>query len=205
MEETVESRINGTLTVYRVYGKYILDTANSNYSYGGLHRGFQKAFRAVNLEKKKFSKVLLLGFGAGSVVSILQEEMKRNCHITAVELDPSVIILGEKYFNTGRFRNLTVKLDDAAKFVSGCKEQFDLIAFDIYIDNDVPSHLENEAFLKQMKALLSNRGMLVYNKNLHSHEMLKQLPGFLEIFNKTFPGSLQIRLSRKSLFLYYSA
>jgi spermidine synthase len=201
--ETIESPINGKVTVYYIYGKYLLETANGNYSYGNLHKGFQKAFRTEKIQEKNFKKVLLLGLGAGSVVSILQEELKKDCYVTAIELDPLIIDLGKKYFNTGRFKNLEVHMVDAADFVSKCTDKFDLVAFDIYIDNDVPDHIETIEFLANLKRLLSEEGILVYNKNLHSTAMQQSLPGFLKIFREIFPGFKTVKAGEKSKFLFY--
>ena len=43
--EKTSSQINPYLEIKKEKGKYILNSKNVNYSYGGLHKAFQKIFR----------------------------------------------------------------------------------------------------------------------------------------------------------------
>ena len=72
----VISPVNGILEVWYISGKYQLDSDNSNYSFGSLHRLFQQVFLKVGLKERNPENLLLLGFGAGSVVSIIRDELK---------------------------------------------------------------------------------------------------------------------------------
>src|SRR5262245_54275891 len=72
--EERKSAVSGRLEVHHVNGKYLLDTASVNYSFGGLHEVFQSAFAQFNIGRRKANNALILGFGAGSVASILQNE-----------------------------------------------------------------------------------------------------------------------------------
>ncbi|MBE9480460.1 MAG: hypothetical protein IMY69_02060, partial [Bacteroidetes bacterium] len=74
--EKTSSQINPYLEIKKEKGKYILNSKNVNYSYGGLHKAFQKIFRKINLKEEKIKNVLILGFGAGSIASILLDEYK---------------------------------------------------------------------------------------------------------------------------------
>jgi spermidine synthase len=198
--EQVESELNGTLHVYHINGKYLLNTAHGNYSYGPLHKGFRKAFDKLNVRERNIQKVLILGFGAGSIVSILQEEYGLNCKITAIENDPVILELGQKYFNTRRFSNLTIHLTDAYDFVLNNDETYDLIAFDVYIDDNIPGKFESQEFLQAIKSMLAKNGMLVFNKDTHSAEMRKQLTTTETLFGKIFPGYRKNEITRGSYF-----
>ena len=57
-----------------------------------------------------------------------------NCRMTAIEYDPVILEIGQKYFNTQRFSHLDIHLTDAYDFVLNNDETYDLIAFDVYID-----------------------------------------------------------------------
>ena len=83
LEEST-SEVNPLLEVLSVGDKIMLNGANTNYSYGGLHRVFQKVLKKVNIRERKISEVLILGFGTGSVASILKEELGINCRIIIV-------------------------------------------------------------------------------------------------------------------------
>lgn len=102
--EKRNGEISQTLEIGMVNGHYTLDTSTVNYSYGGLHTLFLNVFKKFKIREREFHNVLILGFGAGSIVSILKEDYKKKCAITAVEKDKIVIELGKKYFNTDRFK-----------------------------------------------------------------------------------------------------
>ena len=201
--EQVESELNGTLFIYHINGKYLLNTAHANYSYGPCHKGFKRAFDRLNVRERPIQNTLILGLGAGSIVSILQEEYQLNCKITAIEYDPVILELGQKYFNTQRFRNLDIHLTDAYDFVLHNDDKYDLIAFDVYIDDKIPGKFESPEFFKALKGLLAKNGMLVFNKDTHSSEMRKQLSNTEALFRDIFPGYRKDEISRVSYFLSY--
>jgi len=51
--EQVTSPLNGELYVYHIKGKYLLNSKSTNYSYGELHKGFQKALNHIKISEKK--------------------------------------------------------------------------------------------------------------------------------------------------------
>jgi spermidine synthase len=198
-----QSPLNDQMFVYYSHGKYMLNSANGNYSYGALHSAFRKVFIKLGFDRMKFNQVLLLGFGAGSIVAIIQEEFNMDCQVVAVDKDPLVIEAAKKYFNIDRFRNLEIKLADARDFVSNCKTQFDLITFDIYIDNEIPFGFESREFLLALKHLLAPKGYLVFNKNLAPLSMRENLPKLTRFFDNIYPGYSKIWVGSSSLFFIY--
>jgi spermidine synthase len=171
--EKVSSPINPILEIRLVNNRLVLDAAHANYSFGSLHRVFRKAFLAMDIEKRKISQVLILGFGAGSVASILLDEYKMNCHITGVEIDDEVIRLAEKYFNKGRLLKVEIIKEDAAEFVLHQHKNFDLIIVDIYLDQFVPDQFEAPEFLEALKRLLVPGGVMVFNKMIGDEKSRK--------------------------------
>lgn len=90
----IESAVNGTLEITWINGKKILDTKNANYSYGSLQRILK--FGLSKTEVASTSDILLLGFGAGSVVQTLREDFNFTGKITAIEYDDIMISVAEK-------------------------------------------------------------------------------------------------------------
>ncbi|MFH0894245.1 MAG: hypothetical protein V2A54_07405, partial [Bacteroidota bacterium] len=101
--EMSDSTVTPGLHVYCLRGKLQMNSVNANYSEGPLRTAFEVEFRKLDLPGRNIKNTLILGFGAGSVASLLQEKFNIDCAITGVELDPEVIRLGEKYFKTKRF------------------------------------------------------------------------------------------------------
>ncbi|HKR04065.1 MAG TPA: methyltransferase domain-containing protein [Bacteroidia bacterium] len=186
--EKTSSVFNPLLEVRLENGKYVLNAANANYSFGSLHQIFLKAFQKIKIGERGIKNVLLLGFGAGSVPELLFEEFKINCTITAVEVDDKVIELGKKYFNTERFEKLELICADALEFVQQCNSKFDLIVLDLFIDNKVPSQFESPGFLLALKKLMGNKSILLFNKivEMKDAESFDRLhENFKKIFGET--------------------
>lgn len=163
MEEKA-SQVSGKLEVYYSNGTYRLDAANVNYSFGGLHDVFQKIFRQFNIKEREVKNALILGFGAGSVASILQHEYGKDLSITGVDKDPAVIELTHKYFSTDKYKDLRLHCADAYDFVQ--KEPaapFDLIVVDIFVDLNVPGKFQDEIFISALNKYLAPDGILFYN------------------------------------------
>lgn len=185
----VEQRVGGIspfLEVWLIDGKYHLNTQKANYSFGSLHTVFSMVFNKRNIKERNPDAVLMLGFGTGSVASILQEEYQMSCKITAVDKDPVVIELGHKYFNIDRFKDLKVICEDGYDFVQRCQDTFDLIVVDIFVDLDVPSCFNDELFLQALNRLLSDKGTLFFNKIPYSSESIVETDVLHERLKKIF-------------------
>jgi spermidine synthase len=201
--EQIISPLNGELNIYYINGKYILNAENTNYSFGELHKGFQKIFKKINLAGKNFKNVLILGFGVGSVASILKDELNKNCSIKGIEKDPIILDIGNKYFDISRFKKTDILVKDAYEYVCSCNEIFDLIVFDIYIDNKIPSVFEHKEFLSTLKNLVSTNGLLVFNKDVNNEEMHQSLFRLEENFQLVFPGYQKIQVVKNNWFFVW--
>jgi spermidine synthase len=156
------------LEVYLSRGRYVLDAVHVNYSFGGLATVFREAFSQFDIRARDIKNGLILGFGAGSVASILCEEYKKAVHLTGVEKDPVVIDLAKKYFQIERYKDLSLHVEDAGDFVERCNQQFDLIVVDVFVGAEVPQQFKEEKFLSQFGRLLSPEGISFFNVAIHS-------------------------------------
>lgn len=162
--ENTSSRYNPVLEVTIENGRYVLNAAHANYSFGSLHRIFLKTFDKVKVEDRAIKNVLLLGLGAGSVPEILFEKYKLNCKITAIEIDEKVVELAKKYFNINRFTNLEIITADASEYTKNTATTFDLIVVDLFIDHKVPAQFEHADFINSLHSVLNAKGMMLFNK-----------------------------------------
>ena len=168
--EEIKSEVSGKLEVYYSNGQYLLDTTSVNYSFGGLHTIFQKAFARFKIKDRDIKNVLILGFGSGSVASILQKEYGKEVAITGVEKDEAVIQLAKKYFSVDQYKNLSLECADAYDYVVGSGDgtysvstQYDMIVVDVFVDLLVPEKVQGENFITSLNKLLSPNGILFYN------------------------------------------
>lgn len=182
--EKVESKLNGTLEIRYDYGKFVLNSPNANYSFGLLHKVFQKTFKEINIQNRKIDHVLLLGFGVGSVVAILQEELQIYASVKAVEYDEVILQLGCKYFNIQRFQHLSILQSDAFDFVKKEKEQYDLIVVDLFNDTEVPDKFLKEEFIFNLCKLTSKSGLICFNMIIDSEKKKEKFELLINHFEK---------------------
>jgi len=169
--EERKSEVSGKIEVIYSNGKYVLDSAHVNYSFGGLHTVFQKAFSQFKIREREIKNVLILGFGCGSIASILQDEYGKEVEIIGVEKDEEIIELAKKYFSVDKYKNLNLYHEDAYDFVFRCDEKFELIVMDVFIDLNVPENFFEEKFISQLGNLLSDKGILFYNVVIHNEKV----------------------------------
>ena len=194
--EESSSPHNDKLIVAIQDGKYVLNTKNANYSFGSLHRVFQKAFKIIKLKERNFSSCLLLGGGAGSVPSILYNELDLNLSTTVIEIDKEVIRLGEKYFKLGDYPNLKIVNEDAFVFVSNTTETYDLIAIDIFKDVMVPERFISPVFFDNIKKRLNPNGVVIFNFVSFDFETKQQVKNIEQLLSTVFNKDYRITLHK---------
>ena len=188
--EKVPSKVSSELNVSLVRGKYCLSTKNAVYSFEDQYASFKTAFNKLKIEEREIHNTLILGYGLGSIPMLLNNKgiFPR---ITAVEIDPEVIRLAEKY----GYLPITVAMvqDDAYHYVLHSELKFELINADLYIDDATPPQFENEEFLKALKQLLSPGGILLFSRFYYDTPHRKLTDEFRKkVFEKIFPGSYTI-------------
>ena len=145
-------------------GYLVLDSENTNYSFGSLQRVLKKGLKYIGYERiKGFQLILVLGVAGGSVIETLKKEVKFEGKITGVEIDADVIELATKYFGLGNYKNVSIVNDDAFEFVLKTKEKYDLIIIDIFQDTTMPNFLFEDFFINRINFLLNINGFILFN------------------------------------------
>lgn len=160
----VEGKLTKVLEVNYEQGKKVLHAGEVNYSFGALHHVFRVALQKAKVIESPPEKVLILGFGAGSIASILVEEFGQEPLIIGIEADPVVIHLAKEEFGIERFHRLEIENTTAEKFISSCHSKFDLIAVDVFVEAKVPASCRSHAFLEDLYRCLQKDGRVVYNE-----------------------------------------
>lgn len=172
------SRYSNRLEVTLNNGSLVLDSKNTNYSYGSLQRILRKGLNYIGFERiRGFNNILVLGVAGGSVIKTLTEEINYKGNITGVEIDPAVTEIANTYFGLDTVPNLTLIIDDAFEFVLKTKEKYDLIIIDIFQDTEMPTFLFQEFFINRINFLLNVNGFILFNTmtltNDHKERNLK--------------------------------
>ncbi|TRX38325.1 spermidine synthase [Flavobacterium restrictum] len=145
-------------------GELVLDSENTNYSYGSLQRILRKGLKTIGFKRiKKMEHVLVLGVAGGSVIKTLVDEIGFTGKITGVEIDPEIITVANTYFKINEIPNLTIVIDDAFEFILKTKDKYDLIIIDIFQDTTMPAFLFEKFFTDRVCFLLKSKGVVLFN------------------------------------------
>jgi len=188
--ETTNSELNPLLVVVFQDGKYMLNSANANYSYGGLYDLFKLIFKQIPIDWKNTSDILILGFGAGCTVPLIKQYNPES-RIVGVEADSKVIELGRKYFNIDSLEKTTITCDTALNYVTNTNQKFDLVIIDVYVDINVPNEVESRTFLQRLKLVLNQNGLVIFNKLTPTKIYKKQIPDINDLYYEVF-GNVEL-------------
>ena len=159
-----KSEFSKNLEVTWNNGFLVLDSENTNYSFGSLQRVLKKGLKYIGYDRiNKFESILILGVAAGSVIETLKNDLKFKGKITGVEIDTTVIEIANKYFGLDQFDNVEIVIDDAFEFVLKTKEKYDLIVIDIFQDTTMPNFLFEDFFINRINFLLNVNGFILFN------------------------------------------
>lgn len=185
----VSSPINSKLRIVQEAGKKLLNTENTNYSFGTLVDVLEEGLD--NIPLGGVESVLLLGMGGGSIIHSLRE--KYDCHapVTAVDIDPVVINLAYEEFQIDQLSEVSIHEADAQDFIENCKDAFDLIIIDIYIDVDVPEKFYEAKFWEMIEKNVNSNGFILFNAGIDmsddkAYDFLERLPAsfiYQEMYN----------------------
>ncbi|SHJ28140.1 spermidine synthase [Flavobacterium haoranii] len=158
------SQISKNLEVTWNNGQLVLDSENTNYSYGSLQRILRKGLKYIGYSRiQNFNSVLVLGVAGGSVIKTLVDEVKFTRKITGVEIDKDVVEIANSFFKLDQIENLNIVVDDAFEFVLKTKEKYDLIIIDIFQDTTMPNFLFEDFFIQRVNFLLNVNGFILFN------------------------------------------
>lgn len=152
---------SGELWLRYENGRLVLNSANANQSFGSLHRVWQQVFRLLELKARPPEGILLLGLGGGSVPCIVRDELGLSMPITAVEIDPVMILLAKEHFGLDRFDKVNVVEGDAVVQAHGTRERFDLVLVDLFEDLDLARGVDTLGFAHALRDRCS--GTLCFN------------------------------------------
>ncbi|MFM9987109.1 spermidine synthase [Flavobacterium sp.] len=159
-----KSDINKNLEITWNNGQLVLDSKNTNFSYGNLQKVLRFSLKKIGLSKiSNFKTILVLGVAGGSVIKTLVDEFEYKGKITGVEIDAETINLANKYFGLDKIDNLQIIITDAEKFVKEINETYDLIIIDIFEDNIMPNFLFENTFISNILKILNTNGFVIFN------------------------------------------
>ena len=184
--ERTKSTFNPELNVFLSKGRFKLVSKNAIYSYADLYDNYYKAFE---------------GLGLGSIPFMLEKKFNINASYTCVEIDPEIIRLFNKYIRKSLKSKLDIINDNATLFLKNHNKSYDIICMDIFEDAHIPLEFETLEFIKQIKNLLSTKGILIYNRLAESKNDLIYNLDFDSKFITIFPNRYIVKLDSNWMYI----
>ncbi len=189
-----KSEFSKNLEVTWNNGYLVLDSENTNYSFGSLQRVLKKGLKYIGYDRiNKFDSILILGVAGGSIIETLKNDLKFEGKITGVEIDPAAIEIANKYFGLDQFNNVEIIIDDAFEFVLKTKEKYDLIVIDIFQDTTMPNFLFEDFFINRINFLLNINGFILFNTMILDYKDRRRNA----IYKSKFDSNYSVRLYPK--------
>ena len=185
--KTVQSDFSGQLELTWYNGKLLLDTENTNYSYGNLQKVLDKAIGEIDKEVfKTFKNILILGVAGGSVIETLYTKYKYENTIDAVDIDPVILKIAEEEFKISRFKKCNFFTADAFEFVKKSTKKYNFILIDLFIDYQIPPFIFEETFINSIKEMLDINGVILFNTIELQNKEKQNTSDFIDNFKKCF-------------------
>lgn len=162
----------------------------------------QRMFEALQ-HINSIRRVLVIGIGGGSLPMAIHHRFPE-AHIDAVELDPEVVRVAERYFKFKPDEKLNVFAEDGRVFIrKAIKDniRYDAILLDAFDKDYIPEHMATSEFLKQVKTALNPDGLLLANTyagtGYQKHEEATYQSVFEVIHESKIPNGNRIILAGK--------
>jgi spermidine synthase len=110
----------------------------------------------------KLEKAAIIGLGGGRTAWYLHKSVP-DLEFTAVELDPEVARIADRYFGVQPEDNFAIEIRDGRIWLSRTEDTFDVILVDAYRGPFVPFHLLTTEFYKLVAERLNPGGVVVQN------------------------------------------
>ena len=182
-----KSEFSKNLEVTWNNGYLVLDSENTNYSFGSLQRVLKKGLKYIGYDRiNTFDNILILGVAGGSIIETLKNEVKFEGKITGVEIDRTVVEIANNYFGLNQYKNVEILIDDAFEFVLKTKERYDLIVIDVFQDTIMPNFLFEDFFINRINFLLNVNGFILFNTMVLDYQDRRRNALYKSKFNNNF-------------------
>lgn len=192
------SEYSGELDLLIVNGTIQLATENAIYSYGKRYYNYGYCFHKLGISNYPIKKVLVLGYGLGSVSELLAPYFDR-LDIDGIEIDKEIIDWEVEYgFEKEQF-NIKITQADAINWMDKTEEKYDLILLDLFIDNTVPADFETSDFLGKLAMRLNTKGLVLFNRLSFTQSLKDQTETVFQTMKQVFPNSYQLPIKGNTM------
>ncbi len=191
--ETVLREADSPLYLSLKKGRLMLHTDQTIYSWEDRYMNFVWGMERIAYDRLPGDHALLLGMGLAAIPFIAEQKLRWYADWTAIELDPDIIRLAERYAFPQLRRPPVTFCGDASDWIRSSAGSFDLIILDVCREDVISPAFESAAFLQAVQRNLSPGGLFLYNRFYSSYkDQFKTDRFFRSAFRSVFPGSVLI-------------
>jgi len=161
--EKTSSPQNEYLEIVWSNGKKMLNTKEANFSFGNGYKVFETGMKFITEEISKAQDILILGFGCGSILHLLEHVYLYDQNIDGIEYDPEIIRLFKEHFAQNYSNVPELYAVDALTYLKGLQKKYDIIFIDLFIELDNSPLLSNNTFITFLQDSLQKGGTLLFN------------------------------------------
>lgn len=148
--EIVDSPTSGNLEV-RQLGKDVYVTTSGLTQSGGLMKElWQNTFKKIGSKVLKHKRWLILGLATGTVARLISQKYFPT-HIVGVEIDLTMLGIGQKYFNLDTIPGLQIVTQDANDYILNATYRFDWILVDLFVGERPPNFVYSSKFIQAVQ------------------------------------------------------
>lgn len=122
--------------------------------------------------------------------------------IIAVDADEVILTLAKKYLKSSLEASIEYVIHDADNYIRNVNRKFDLVLFDVYIDNETPMKFMTGDFLISLKDKVEENGLLLFSKIEDSNKAKIENLQFEKTFSDVFPHSFSIDTNGNKIFTW---
>ncbi len=170
---TVDSPISGRISVLKRGSNIRLVSGGLTQSVYVLNNNWNRFPRSYWVKAAELIKDLLsvpsqgliLGLGGGTFAHVITHTLGE-FPLIGVEYDPEIIKIGKQYFNLDTLKHLQIVEKDAFSYIDECSDstvKFSFVFCDLFTGRSVVSGIEEEQFLVEIRSLLENEGVALFN------------------------------------------
>jgi len=159
---------NDYLEIVWSKGKKMLNTKEANFSFGNGYKVFETGMRSITEEISRAQDILILGFGCGSILHLLEYTYKYDNAIDGIEYDTEIIRLFQEHFAQNYSNIPDLYAVDALEYLKTLKKKYDIIFIDLFIELDNSPLLKDKTFITLLHDSLQISGTLIFNTTVKS-------------------------------------
>ena len=160
----------GPLKLVYESGHLVLNSQHANQSWGSLHEVWQQCFADEKIAARSPESVLILGFGAGSIASIIRRELRCAAPITGVDGDAAMLTIARDRYKMDQLPNLRLVRKDALEFCTLEAQRYALVLVDLFHELDLAQGIDEEDFIRRLARITGPGGLVCFNTVVHNAE-----------------------------------